>query len=218
MLSRCDCGGGGVDVELGRPFAVVTPTLDGDVLTVLARADKQYTPGDLRRLLGRSVAGLRLVLQRLVEQGVVCEQRTSSSVLYSLNPRHLAAEPIRALASLRATLLDRISDTMNGWDQKAVFAALFGSAARGDMRPDSDLDLFLVRPDPVAADDESWHRQLATLAEQITSWTGNDARVLEYTEARVRAGGEPVLAVIADEGVPVAGTMRWLRSVMRAGA
>jgi hypothetical protein len=206
-----------VDVEFGHPLRVVTPTLDGDVLAVLARADKQYTPGDLRRILGRSVAGLRSVLQRLVEQGVVLEQRTPNAVLYSLNAKHLAAEPLRALAGLRATLLDRLSDSMDVWDRQAVFAALFGSAARGDMRADSDLDLFIVRPDALGADDDAWGRQLATLAEQVTSWTGNDARILEYPESRVRAAKEPVLAVIADEGVPVAGTMRWLRAAMKAG-
>jgi hypothetical protein len=202
-------------VELGRPLGVVTPTIDGEVLAVLARAEKQFTPGDLQRMVGHSLRGLRLALQRLAEQGVVIEQRTSNSVLYSFNAQHIAAEPLRALANLRETLLERISEAVSSWEKPAAFAAMFGSAARGDMRPDSDIDLFVVRPDDIDAEDPAWQQQVSGLSEQVTAWTGNDARVLEYTESRVREAREPVLASIADEGVPVYGSMSWFRSAAR---
>lgn len=199
-------------MQLAHPFRVVTSSVDGDVLAVLARADKQYSPGDVQRIVGRSVRGIRLSLQRLAEQGVVLEQRTSTSVLYSLNTRHVAAVPLRALANLRSTVIERTTNRMASWDQPAAFAALFGSAVRDDMQPDSDIDLFVVRTDAVDADDPAWRRQLEDLVEHLSAWTGNDTRVLEYAELRVRQGREPVLAAITDEGVPVVGTMSWLRA------
>jgi hypothetical protein len=40
-----------VAVELSRPLSTVTPTLDGDVLAVLARSDAAFTTGQLHRVL-----------------------------------------------------------------------------------------------------------------------------------------------------------------------
>jgi predicted transcriptional regulator len=201
-------------MELGRPFGVVTPTIDADILTVLARADKQFTTGDLARMTGRSVRGLRLSLQRLMQQGVVIEQRAGKTSLYAFNAQHIAAEPLRALANLRATLLSRISEILASWETPAVFAALFGSGARGDMRPDSDLDLFVVRPDDVDAEDPVWHRQTSDLADQVTAWTGNDTRILDYTESRVTQTREPVLDSIASEGIPLFGPASWISTTL----
>jgi hypothetical protein len=38
-------------VDIGHPLATVTPTVDGDVLAVLAQNEATFTPGQLRRLL-----------------------------------------------------------------------------------------------------------------------------------------------------------------------
>lgn len=205
-------------MDLSRPLSVVTPTIDGDVLAVLARADKQFTPGDLQRMMGRySLGGIRRALHRLAEQGIVTEQQTSASVLYGLNRLHLAAAPIRALADLRATFISRTSSLLESWDTPPEFAALFGSAARGDMRVDSDIDLFVVRSGDADGEDEVWQRQLGELAEQVTAWTGNDARVLEYAIDRVERSREPLLAAIAEDGVPLYGSLAWFESARGAG-
>ena len=59
-------------MELSRPLATITPTLDGDVLAVLARHDVTFTTGQLHRVLNRhSEAGIRKVLVRLNGQGIV---------------------------------------------------------------------------------------------------------------------------------------------------
>jgi len=55
-------------MQTQQPLAAITPTLDGDVLVVLARADAPFTAGVIQKLLGgRSYAGIRKVLDRLVE-------------------------------------------------------------------------------------------------------------------------------------------------------
>ena len=63
-------------MELNRPFATVTPTLDGDVLAVLAAHDATFTTGQIHRVLNSfSEEGIRRVLSRLVLQGVVLAER-----------------------------------------------------------------------------------------------------------------------------------------------
>lgn len=202
-------------MDLARPLGVVTPTLDGDVLAALALADTAFTAGQLRRVLPQhSEDGIRRVLNRLTGQGIVFADRVGSAYLYRLNRAHLAAGPITALARLRARFLDLIETMLAAWDPAPVYGAVFGSAARSTMRVDSDIDVLLIRPD--TCDRARWEDLVVTLAANITEWTGNDARVLEYTESEVRHAGreEPVLADVRDHGLTVAGSAAWLAQVL----
>ncbi|MFE6617002.1 nucleotidyltransferase domain-containing protein [Amycolatopsis sp. NPDC057786] len=203
-------------MDLSRPLMTVTPTLDGDVLAVLADHDGIFTTGQLHRLLVRhSEEGIRKVLRRLVKQGVVVSGRVGNAFTYRLNRDHLAAEHIIGLAQIRRTLLERIEDRLESWEVPPVYAAVFGSVARGEMTEDSDLDLLLIRPDD--ADDDRWEAQVHELAAEVTRWTGNDTRPLEFTEAELaeRACDEVVLRDVARDGLTVAGSRAWLASHLR---
>ncbi|OXM44916.1 hypothetical protein CFP75_32805 [Amycolatopsis alba DSM 44262] len=194
----------------------VTPTLDGDVLAVLANHDGIFTTGQLHRLLTRhSEEGIRKVLRRLTKQGVVLSDRVGNAFAYRLNRDHLAAEHIIGLAQLQKTLLERIEDRLESWEILPVYAAVFGSAARGGMAEDSDVDLLLIRPDD--ADDDRWETQVHELAVEVTRWTGNDARPLEFAEAELadRAYDEAVLRDVARDGLTVAGSRAWLTGRLR---
>jgi hypothetical protein len=206
-------------VDLKHPLAVITPTVDGDALAVLARAEAAFTGREVHRLVGQySEAGVRKVLTRLVEQGIVLIERAGPSYLYRLNRDHLAAPPIIALAGVRAEFLGRLRARLAQWDPPPVYAALFGSAARGDMRPDSDIDLLIVRPDAVDPDDDHWNSQVHQLISDVTRWTGNDTRPLEYGDTEIRRAlrrGEPVLEAVRAEGVLLAGPSDYLRPARR---
>ena len=202
-----------------HPFSVITPTVDGDVLSVLAGADAAFTGREVHRLVGRySEAGVRNVLGRLVDQGVVLVERVGPSYSYRLNRDHLAAPPISALAGLRAELMARLRARLAQWDPPPVYGALFGSAARGDMRSGSDIDLLIVRPDGVDGDDDRWVAQVDQLIGDVTRWTGNDTRPLEYSDAETRQAlrrGEPVLEAVRIQGVHLAGPADYLRPAPR---
>lgn len=207
-------------VLLQHPFGVITPTVDGDVLAVLAGADAAFTTGDVARLVpARSIEGIRRALTRLVAHGLVDAELVGRTARYRLNREHLAADAVVAVARQRSTLLTRLGERLATWRPRPVHAALFGSAARGDMHLGSDVDLFLVRPDDSPGD--RWEEQVDALIRDVTRWTGNDTRVLAMTESEVRAGavsGDPVLLSIRDEGLPLAGPEGWLRRALRAGA
>jgi predicted nucleotidyltransferase len=203
-------------MELGKPLSTITPTLDGDVLAVLATSDATFTTGQLHRVLARhSEEGIRKVLQRLTKQGVVLQDRVGNAFTYRLNRDHLASEHIIGLARLRSTFLSRVETRLSSWRIRPVYAAVFGSAARGSMTVDSDLDLLLVRPDD--ADADLWATQVDDLVVDVTRWLGNDARPLEFTarEIAARAHDEPVLRDVLDEGLTVAGTRSWLAEQLR---
>lgn len=201
-------------MQFSRPLAVVTPTLDGPVLTALAAADGPFTTGQLTRVLGEgSEEGIRKVLRRLTAQGILSAERIGPAFAYRLNRTHLAAEPILALAGLRTTFLTRLERLLSAWAQPPAYAAVFGSAGRGTMRPDSDIDLLLVRPD---SRDDVWDTQLEDLVTAVSSWTGNDLRPLVYTLIELDAArGEPVLLDILEGGITVAGDRSWLKRRVR---
>lgn len=212
-------------MDLARPLTLITPTVDGDVLAVLAGATASFTGRQVHQVAGRhSERGVRNALHRLSEQGIVTRQRVGAHNQYTLNRTHIAAPYIEALVRLRTELLQRIRAELENWKVQAEFASLFGSAVQGPMRPDSDIDLFVVRPTGVDVGDP-WLEQLSSLAEAVTSWTGNDTRLLELSAEELREGlaaGEPVLVSIRDEGVPLCGSNSYLhllgRSEYKAGS
>lgn len=199
-------------MDVTRPLAVVTPTLDGDVLRHLALTDAAYTAGQLARLLPKgSVAGVRKVLQRLAEQGIVTVSRAGSAALtFQLNREHVGADAVIALARQAHTLRARLEELLATWDLPPLYAALFGSWSRGEATTRSDVDVILVRPD--SADEGAWDEQVDDMQRRVSRWTGNDARpfVVDEGELDVYAS-EPVLASIRREGLTVYGDPRWLR-------
>lgn len=196
----------------------VTPTIDGDVLSVLARADAAFTAPKVQRLLDRhSVPGVRKVLNRLVEQGIVSADQVGRTLTYRLNRDHLAAAPIIELAHLDDALIERIRTAVAVWDRAPLLVMLFGSAATGQMRVDSDIDVFVVGNEPGDAR-ELWRAQISDLELDITRWTGNDARVLTYTADDLKHTNDAVVDDIARDGLLIAGDRALLRrSHRRAG-
>ena len=113
-------------MDARHPLAVVTPTLDGDVLHHLALTGAALTPGQLARLLPKaSIEGTRKVLNRLAKQGIVLSTRVGdAATTYELNRDHLAADAVIALAQQARTLRERIETFIADWKVLPVYAAL----------------------------------------------------------------------------------------------
>ena len=199
-------------MDFAHPFRMVSPTLDGDVLAVLAGADEEFSGRRIHRLLGHgSEPGVRKAVERLVDQGVVLRSRAGRAKLYRLNRQHLGAAGIELLAAARTELIARLREAIAGWQHAPRCAALFGSAARREAGPESDLDLLVVRAADIEEESPAWREQLSSLERDATAWTGNDARIVELAEGDL-TGAEPLLEQVFDEGVELAGSLRTLRS------
>lgn len=193
-------------VDVGHPIAAVLPTLDGPVLEVLARTSRPLTGREVHRIAGvGSESGVRLVLNRLAEQGLVTATQAGKATLYVGNRDHIAWPAVESLTSLRRTLFDRLRNAAEAWDAKALTVAVFGSAARGDGDTSSDIDILIIRPN---AEPERWAAQIDTLREQVTAWTGNPCQVYELTTSEYAQhvqAQEPIVAEWRRDAVIVAG-------------
>lgn len=201
---------------LNAPLSTITPTVDGDVLAVLAGADDWFTISRLQHLIpDRSRQGIRKALARLSVQGIVDTMTAGTTHTYRLNRDHLAAPAITELASMKAALIDRLRIELDRWTPRPEFAALFGSAARGRMSTSSDIDLFLLHPD---SDSSGWEVAVDDLTGRVGRWTGNvvNALVMTADEARDAAHAEPVLQEIGEFAIPLAGSLNGFRRLTDA--
>ena len=211
-------------MDLFEPFTLIAPTVDAQVLSVLAaRPDAVLTAGAVQRLTERrSESGVRRVLARLVEQGIVESSRQGPYLVYSFNRDHLAAPALRALARLRITFLEDLAAQLALWEPVPQFAVIVGRAAKGPMAPAQPIELLVVHgklgaydiddgdedptSDPRAGGDSAdpsleemrflMRVDVARLCRRVRAHTGNQLRISEWTEgdvARALAEGSEVL-------------------------
>lgn len=196
-------------MDLSKPYAAICPSLDGPVLDVLAHTTRALTGREVARLVRRgSERGVRLVLHRLTEHGLVTAQEAGAATLYTLNREHVAASVVDGLLRLRAELIERIRHEIEEWTSPPVHVSIFGSMARGDGNVASDIDLLIVRAEHVAEDDAQWREQLHRLAERIERWSGNHASLHELAPRDLRAAlrrNQPIIASLREQSIAVAG-------------
>ncbi len=197
-------------MDLAQPLSSITPSLDADTLTVLAQTAAPLTGRGVAALTRRgSQPRVQAILDRLVAEGLVDAQPAGSSVLYTLNREHLLAGLLIEAAAARDTLLDRIRVQLEIWPTPPVHVSLFGSVARSTAGTRSDVDLLVVRPEDVGADDERWTAQLAELERRVLRWTGNPLSWFETTRDGLAAAvltGEPLVRSWRDDAVHLYGT------------
>lgn len=184
-------------VDFSAPYQVITPTLEGPILSALADVKAPLTRGQIVDVVGdASEAGVRKAVARLVEQGIVIEQRLGKRYAYVANREHLLWPSIEGLFGARGLLQERVEGAIAEWEFAPASVELFGSVARGGSDVNSDIDLLIVRPDLPAGAGETWDKQVADLHDQIIRWTGNacDIVVLDPQELeRAHDQDEPIL-------------------------
>ena len=197
-------------MDLSSPISSVIPGGRGLVLAVLARTMEPLSGRRIAELAGDRVAKTRVnaLLNELVASGLVLADEKPPAVLYRLNRGHLGAAAVEALATMRERLITGLREAIGGWDPAVATAWLFGSVARGGGGVESDVDIAVVRPDAVDPDDARWRDQLVSLGDLILRQTGNDASVIEYSEAEVAglvATDQRIVGSIRAEGIHLAG-------------
>jgi len=196
-------------MDVARPHAALVPSLDGDVLSVLARTTRPLTGREVARLTGRRAhSGVLGVLRRLDEQGLVDRQEAGRALLYTLNRDHLAAPAVEVLAGMRAELYRRVTRAIEEWSVPAAQVSVFGSTARGDGDAASDIDLLIVRHQEVSAEDEAWRAQIDVLATRIRRWAGNQASIVEVGESELSELAQterPILRDLRKDAITLVG-------------
>lgn len=191
-------------MDVRAPLVSLSPSLDMRLLTALVGSNVSFTSGDLARITGASRSGVGLALERLTHAGIVDVETHGRTNAYRLNRDHVLADAVIAAAGANTTLRQRAGDLVAEWRQTPVEVVMFGSTARGDGDPDSDIDVLVVRPDPVDPDDTTWSAQLADFQLALQRWSGNPCELLTLSQSQWReaeAAHAPITAEVRRDGV-----------------
>jgi predicted nucleotidyltransferase len=195
-------------MNVAHPIRGIIPTLDAPVVETLAGTTRPLTGREVHRLTGGEQSRRRLVLGRLVEQGLVLAEARSNAVFYVANRQHLAWPALENLVRLRLVLHTRLVEEIAAWPLQPLHASLFGSAARGDGDSSSDIDVLLIRPDRLESL-ERWEEQVDRLRAIVPAWTGNRCQAFDIGRQRLAehvAAHDPLVDDWLTEGVHLGGS------------
>ncbi|HEX7278648.1 MAG TPA: nucleotidyltransferase domain-containing protein [Solirubrobacterales bacterium] len=86
--------------------------------------------------------------------------------------------------------------------------SVFGSTARGDGGLNSDVDIFLVRPETIEEEGDEWRGLVGALATVVFEWTGNHAGIAEVGEEdlkRLRRDRPAIVESLQADAVDIIG-------------
>jgi hypothetical protein len=91
-----------------------------------------------------------------------------------------------------------------------------GCVSRRTASETSDIDILVVRGRAVGAEDVAWREQLDRLSHDVTSWTGIDARIIEFGESEIFMRPPPVALEALSHGIDLLRGRQMLRRLTQA--
>jgi UTP:GlnB (protein PII) uridylyltransferase len=131
------------------------------------------------------------LLPDLVALGVVERQEVPPSSLFRLVTEHVASQALLALARSTDTVFGEMGRLAGALPHPPVSVIVFGSFARREADAGSDIDVVVIRPAEVDADDDEWSASLEAWRRDVRRLTGNPVEVLEVSadEAATKLAG-----------------------------
>lgn len=120
-----------------------------NLLRALSRTESDHTGRELARLIGYSHNATRSALEDLERSGLVIQRQAGRANLYSIDQDNIIYTDILTYAfRIEDELLDRIAEIVSKQAGRELSSLiLFGSVARGDEDPGSDIDMVVVFKD-----------------------------------------------------------------------
>lgn len=196
-------------MDYQRPVEALIPGVQGRVLGVLTRTDRDLTMRGVAELAAVSPQQASVVIGRLVDLGIVDRHDFPPSSLVRLSSDSLAADLVRELASIGSTAVTTLKQLANDISPPPASLTLFGSFARGEADADSDVDVLVVRPRGTDADSDRWTDSLGSWVDRATRAMGNQVNIVEVAEdeipALLRRKKPSLWSDVTREGVLLAG-------------
>lgn len=154
-----------------QPVEALIPGVQGKILAACLRADEPLTMRALARLAGASPNQAKTVIDHLDALGLVHRQSAGRALLVSLVTDSPVVDALRLVTDLRTHTLARWRTRAEHLSPPPRTVAVYGSWARGEAGPGSDVDVLVVLPTDLSADQEDGYR------EQVADWCAYASRV-----------------------------------------
>jgi predicted nucleotidyltransferase len=157
-------------------------------------------------LIGNSPSQTNDALASLASEGLAFYEVVGRAHVWRLSDGHVLVAPLKRLfedeAGLPRVLEEHIQKALKGLPIER--ALLFGSVARGEEQPFSDIDLFVQVPTEAARVVVA--EALGKASQHFAERFGNTLSNLVLTRAHLSRRHNPdLMATIEREGIPVAG-------------
>jgi uncharacterized protein len=186
-------------VKILRALIPLTAQVSGNEARVLARV--------------RSKSAMLAALHALVELGIVERDETRRIQLFRINRDHDLVQPLTSLFTAEGDRIARLRKVLEevldrgAVQENTLSIILFGSNARGDAKPGSDVDLLVVvRGEPAV---EPVYEAVLGAFPDLRRRFGLRISPYVVEEERVREryrDGDPLMQNIASEGRTLYGT------------
>ncbi len=190
-----------------RPVEAVIPGAQGKLLAVFAQTNAALSVRTAARLSGVSLAQTSRILPELAAFGILERSEVPPSTVYRIIEENVAARAIKQLARSRDLVLAELGEVAKAMPAPPLSIVVFGSFARGDAGPESDIDVVMVHQSGVDAT-PIWSEGVEEWRRVVRRLTGNEVEVMEIDEcligSRLRSR-KPVWRDISREGIPVFG-------------
>jgi predicted nucleotidyltransferase len=148
-------------------------------------------------------------MEELTAMGIFDLREATSQHLYQINRKNRLAKALQELFDAedqrRVELLEAIrGELQRFWGPAVESVTIFGSSARGDDAPDSDLDLLVVT-ETEEDEEDAWERLLEKAPMFLREFGVRISPVvmsLEQLHERAE-DGDPLIAAVVKEGIPV---------------
>jgi predicted nucleotidyltransferase len=162
---------------------------------------------EIARIIGKVPGTLLRELNLLAEAGLLIRKPLGNQVHFQANPACPIYEDLRAILKKTAAVADVLQHPLEPLADRIVVAFVYGSVARGDERPGSDLDVMIVGEikfaDVVSA--------LSTVQEYLRRQINPNIYTTAEFRAKVAAGDSFLRRVLADKKIFLIGNEDDLR-------
>jgi predicted nucleotidyltransferase len=167
---------------------------------LLLRPEASFHVREMARITGKAPGTMLRELNALAEAGVLTRRRFGNQVHFRANPECPIYEDLRNILKRTAGVADVLREALEPLADRISAAFVYGSVARGDERPASDLDLMIIGEVSFADVIGALPQAHDVLRREI------NPTVYPAAEFRLKAREEPFLGrVLADKKIFVIG-------------
>jgi predicted nucleotidyltransferase len=155
------------------------PTIRGEILAAtLTQHEKWWYLSELAQFLRTTPSSLQRDLRALVDGGILQQRREGTRAYFKADTRSPLFADLHGLVEKTAGLLPTLQRLLEQLDTRVDIAFVYGSIARGEERPTSDVDLLVIGAVGLA--------ELAPGLRKVEGQLGREVNVTSYSPSEFK--------------------------------
>lgn len=121
-----------------------SPSFTDVLVFFLTHPNEEAYQSQIVNSTGRALIQIQRALNRLEDTGLIVKNRQGNRIYYKANQMHPAFDDIKRALFKTVIFGDTLKKALIALKHKILFSFIYGSMARADESPTSDIDIFIV--------------------------------------------------------------------------